>query len=717
MRRTIGEETMRPASSALALALALVAAVPTAKARITRIEIVRAEPAFAGQLFEPVGAYTRLSGRAYGEVDPTLPQNEIIQDLGLAPRNPRGMVEYATDIDLLVPAERAGANGTLLFEVVNRGNKLAIRNYNEIIRGGAAELNALAQAGDGWLQRQGYTLLFFGWQADLLPGDGRLTLSVPIARNPDGSAVTGVVRAELVARERTATLPLSAGWFTGPTHAPYPAVTALDQADGVVPSLTVRAKEQAPRVPIASADWSFGTCAVGAAVTPDDRNICYKPGFEPGRLYELIYRARDPLVLGLGFAATRDLVAYFKRADLTDAGAANTLPHGADIKAIISGTSQSGRMIRSFIQLGFNRTESGDRAFDGAFVHIGGGLLPLNVRFGQPGRAWGDQVDHLYPAYDFPFSYARQTDPLTGRTEGLFDRCNETDTCPRVFHVATALEVWEGRQSLGLTDPLGRLDVEAPANVRTYVMASTQHGPAPLPLTSKPPFGPCQQQPNPNPQLWTLRALLTALHLWVHGEADPPPSVTPRIDDGTLVAPDRVAFPPIPANTYGGTARPSVRFLAVYNPLHVLDYGPDWHAGETRGVVTLEPPRAGTASYGVLAPQVDADGNDLGGIRSLFLQEPIGTYTGWNLGRSGWFEDGFCSLTGSFIPFAATRAERMAAGDPRPSLAERYPTRETYLAAIRAAAARLVAQRFLLAIDAATLIARAEAEPAIRGGP
>ncbi len=437
--------------------------------------------------------------------------------------------------------------------------------------------------------------------------------------------------------------------------------------------------------------------------------------FKPGRLYELIYRAKDPTVGGLGFAATRDLGAFLRNLEKDDGGAANPV-YRPDNLAIIEGGSQSGRMIRSFLALGFNRDEAGRRVFDGAFPHIGGGLMPLNVRFGQPVRAWGEQTDHLYPAYDFPFSYARQTDPLTQRTGGLFDRCNATATCPRLFHVATALEMWEGRQSLGLTDPLGRADVADPPNVRTYIMASTQHSAAGLPLPTHAPFGNCQQQPNPNPQLWTMRALLSALTAWVRDGLAPPPSATPRVADGTLVPPDQVRFPEIPANSYGGVERPAVSALRIYDPLHVLDYGPLYDAENSSGVITREPPQVKSGSYGVLEMQVDADGNDFAGIRSVFLQAPIGTYTGWNLGRKDRFENGMCNLQGSFVPFAATKAERLATGDPRLSIEERYPSREAYLAAFKKAAADLIAKRYLLPEDAALLLDRAESE-GIRSAP
>lgn len=697
---------------------AVLALAASAEARIVRVEITSTEPAFSGAAFGAVGAYQRLRGRAFGEVDPAHPGNAIIQDIHLAPRNARGMVEYSTDIEILRPADLARGNRVLIVEVVNRGNKLLLSRFNEGVPLANGPQNALAVPGDGHLMREGYTVVWFGWQADVLPGLDRMTFRAPVARDPDGTPVTGIVRTELYAHEPTRTLNLSSGWFTRLTHASYPTVSTDNRspdADGFLPTLTVRAKEQAPRVPIPNTEWSFGACTDSGAVTPNDRQICLPAGFQPGRLYELAYKAKDPTVLGLGFAALRDVGAFFARARADDAGTANPVFRDGTV-AVTIGSSQSGRMIRSFLALGFNQGEDGRAVYAGALPHIGGGLMPLNVRFGQPGRAWGDQIDHLYPAYDFPFTYARQQDPITGRQGGLLDRCAATDTCPRIFHVATALEMWEGRQSLGLTDPLGRHDVEDPPNVRTYIMASTQHAAAPFPLNPARPFGNCRQQPNPNPQLHTMRALLAAFTAWVRDDVAPPDSVVPRIADGTLVAPDQVRFPPIPANEYGGVPREAVRFLAVHNPLGVLDYGPLWNAADSSGVITVEPPRVGTARYGILVPQVDADGNDLGGVRSLHQRVPVGTYTGWNLGRPERFEDGFCSLQGSFIPFARSRAEREAAGDPRPSLEERYPTPAAYAEAVRRAAGTLVAARLLLAEDAAALIARAERE-GVRAGP
>ncbi len=701
--------------------IALAAAAP-AEARITGIEIVRSEPAFGGQTFGGAGAYERLVGRVTGELDPADPANAIIQDIDLAPRNANGMIDYTTNIEILKPADMARGNRILLFEVDNRGNKLALANFDEAVAGGVADRNGLTSPGDGWLMRAGYTMVWFGWEMDVRPGMGRIGMPPVVARAHDGSAITGVVRSEIITPAPAASVPISLSQqilnYPPDSYDSYP-TASLDNAtaapDGFLPTLTVRAREQDPREPVPNSEWSFGVCQPGGPTTPNPKHICLRAGFQPGRLYELIYRAQDPTVGGLGFAATRDLGAFLRNAEKDDAGQPNPAYRPGN-RAVIEGSSQSGRMIRSFIALGFNRDESGRRVFDGAYPHIGGGLMPLNVRFGQPVRAWGEQTDHLYPAYDFPFTYSRQFDPLTERSGGLFDRCGATDTCPRLFHVATALEMWEGRQSLGLTNPLGLADAADLANVRTYIMASTQHGSAPLPLATHAPFGNCQQQPNPNPQLWTMRALLTALAAWVRDDVVPPPSARPRIADGTLVPPDRVLFPEIPANAYGGVERPAVSPLRTYDPLHPLDFGPLYRAAETSGVIMREPPRTSPGSYGVLEMQVDADGNDIPGIRSVFLETPIGTYTGWNLGRKDRFEDGMCNLQGSFIPFAATKAERLAAGDPRLSLEERYPSKDAYLAAFLKAAKGLVAQRYLLPDDADLLIERAESE-GIRSGP
>lgn len=698
--------------AALAVTLAISG---QAQARITRLEIIRTEPAFGGQTFGAVGAYEHVVAVAHGEIDPAAPGNAVIQDIGLAPRNAAGHVEYSMPVELLKPADMARGNGVVTMEVANRGNKLALANFNAGGADSVADLNALQSPRDGWLMRQGMTLAWWGWEMDGTPGLDRVLMPPVVARNADGSPVTGIVRAELLTPNPVKTIGFAQSGqvqaYPPGSYVGYPAASLDTQGA----TLTVRAHEQDRREPIPNDRWSFGSCPDGGPAEPDPMHLCMAAGFEPGHLYELIYTARDPAVLGLGFAATRDLGAFLGHAETDAAGTANPV-FRRDARMILEGTSQSGRMARTFLLLGFNRGEDGRAVFDGAYPHIGGGLIALNIRFGQPVRAWGEQTDHLYPAYDFPFAYARQTDPLTGRTQGILDRCAETGTCPKIFHVATALEMWEGRQSLGLTDPLGLRDVADPDNVRTFIMAGTQHGAASLPLAAQPPFGLCQQQPNPNPQVWTMRALLAALVAWVKDGTAPPAAAAPRIADGSLVAPDRVALPAIPANAYGGTPRPAVSVLRIYDTLHVLDFGPGYQPGESSGVISIEPPRVGTAAYGVLEGQVDADGNDIAGVRSVFEQVPIGTYLGWNLFRAGRLEGGMCNLQGSFIPFARTKAEREAVGDSRPSLEERYPTRDVYAAAMRRAAEGLVQARLLLPDDAAGIVGAAERD-GVRTGP
>jgi hypothetical protein len=399
-------------AAALSSVATIALAVASAEARITRIEISKTEPAFAGESFGTVGSYERLMGKAYGEVDPRLPANALIQDLALAPRNARGMVEYVTDIDILRPADRSKSNGVLFFNIVNRGNKGGLPLFNADVPINAAANNDLATAGDGFMQRQGYTIVWFGWQPDVAAGANRMTMKVPVARNADGSPITGIVRSELttaaqtISATPTTTLNLSSGWFAGMATTAYPTVTTDNRtplADGFLPQLTVRAREHEPRVPIANSEWSFGACEPGKPAVINETQICHPPGFKPGHLYELTYRARDPLVLGLGFAAARDLGAFLKSAESDEAGNANPvlIPNA---KTIVMGSSQSGRYVRSLIHLGFNRDESGRIVFDGAFPHIGGGLMPLNVRFGQPGRAIAEQVDRLYPGAEFPFA-------------------------------------------------------------------------------------------------------------------------------------------------------------------------------------------------------------------------------------------------------------------------------------------------------------------------
>ena len=683
-----------------------------AEARITKLEITRTEsPTFGGAAFGAAGQFEKIVGTAHGELDPRDPLNAIIQDIELAPRNARGMVEYSTDFYLIKPIDMAKGNRMLFYNVGNRGGKGGLNTFNIGTQGG----NEPTGAGDGFLQELGYTIIWSGWQPDIVPGAGRSTMRVPIARNADGSSITGLVRSEFTVAAATNTQLLSAGRYTG-ASAPYPTANTDNKvpfADGFLPTLTVRDREPHPRVPIPNTQWAFGACPGGAMVVPSETQICLMgAGFQPNRFYEVIYRAKDPIVMGLGYAGMRDLVSFFKHAGEDDFGTPNPLHiAGKPTKAVFEGSSQSGRNMRTFLHLGFNEDEAHRIVFEGAYPHIGGGRAYFNSRFSQAGRAWGHAYDHLYPAYEFPFAYQSTFDPLTGQTAGVLDRCLRTRTCPKIFHVATALEIWEGRQSLGLTDTLGRRDLKEPPLLRTYIMASTSHGAAPFP----PGFGECQQQLNPNRQFETMRALWVAFTDWVKDRKEPPRSEFPRLRDKTLVDPSKVKFPRIPANNYGGINRPATKFTGLVNPLQVLDWGPGFNNPDESGITTIEPPLVGPDNYTILVPQVDKDGNDIGGVRSVQLQAPTATYTGWNLGRAGTVQEDFlCTLSGSYIPFATTEAERKATGDPRLSLEERYKNHKGYVRAVEKATKKLVKDGFLLQQDADRLVSEAEAGDILR---
>jgi hypothetical protein len=665
-----------------------------ADARITRIEITRIEaPTFGGASFGTVGQYDKLVGRAFGEVDPRDPDNAVIEDLALAPRNARGMVEYAMDVYLLKPHDLALGNGTILWDAANRGNKVMLGLFNM----GAVGGNEPTGAGDGFLQQQGYTLVWSGWQADVAPGGGRVTLTVPVAHHPGGGEITDLVRGEYIVTAPTTTQNLSSGSFTGLTHLSYEAAN-LDTSRAV---LTRRVKETDARIPVPATDWAFADCTTAAFPgTPSTTQICLRDGFSPDFIYELLYTAKNPTVLGLGFAATRDLVAFLRHAARDDAGQPNPLAGGIRT-ALAHGTSQAGRYLRTFVLLGFNQDERHRAVFDGMNPHLASQLLPLNVRFGQPGRAYGQHEDHRYPAAEPPFSYARTRDSIARQTAGILDACQRTRSCPRIIHTVSATEYWQGRMSLDTTDERGRSDLEQPPGVRLFLFSSTQHVPAAVPAA-----GICQQLSNPNPYQQGLRALLVALRDWVVSGREPPASRIPTLRHHTLVASDQASL--------GWPTIPGVRFTGILDRLQLLDFGRRFDVDRETGIVS-EPPRpVSGADYTVLVPRVDADGNDVAGLRSVTLQAPLGTYTGWNLRRAGFAEDEQCGLTGSFVPFARTRAERDAAGDPRPSLEERYRDHAGYVAAVRAAAQPLVAERLLLPADADLLIAQADASNVLR---
>ncbi len=675
--------------SALLLALA-----GAAEARITRIVIDRTEsPTFGGASFGDVGQYEKVVGRAFGEVDPDDPRNGVITDIQLAPRNGAGKVEYNTDFYLLKPVDPSRGNGLLYYNVVNRGNKGGLNTLNRGVVGG----NEPTDPGDGLAMRRGYSILWSGWQPDVLSGGGRMTMRVPVALNPDGSEIQGRIRTEYIVNATTSTQNLGGGSFTGDTHASYETVSL----DNSTATLTRRVREADLRVVVPNAQWRFADCStVPFPGMPDPTKICLQGGFDPNFIYELLYTAKNPTVLGLGFAATRDLVAFFRHELQDDAGTPNPLA-GAIGAAIMEGSSQSGRMMRTFLDLGFNQDEARRIVFEGMNPHISPGRIPLNVRFGHPGRVYLQHEEHLFPAYESPFTWSRENDRVARVHAGLTDRCRRTRTCPVIIQTVSSTEYWQGRMSLDTTDAQGRHDLHIPRGVHVYHFASTQHGPA-----ATPSLGICQQLSNPNPYFEARRALLLALERWVFEGHRPPPSQIPTLRGRTLVHLDQASV--------GWPNIPGVRYTGLLNGLTLVDYGPEYDHRDESGVVT-EPPRiVAGRDYVVLAPKVDADGNEIAGIRSTTLQAPLGTYAGWNLRRAGFAEDELCSLSGTFVPFFRTQAQREAAGDPRLSLEERYGDHEGYVVAVRAAAERLVPQGFLLQVDADFLFQQAEDSDVLR---
>ena len=670
----------------LALFVAFTSFVPQRMAAqgITHLDITRVEsPTFEGRMFGSVGAYEKLVGQAFGELDPRDPHNDEIVNIDRAPVNARGMVEYVTDVYILKPVDMQRGNRTLFYRVVNRGG-LGAGGFL-IGGGGGNDPTTADDAGDGLLMSEGYTLVWSGWQGDVVRSNGRLSIDVPTASNADGSPIRRWIMAEYVVYEPAFSIPLH--WDRGDRGftAYAPVEESMSEA-----RLYERTGPHAPPKLIPRDRWSFATCdAGGANARPSKVDVCLPSGFSSDRIYQLVYEARDPLVNGIGFAATRDVVSFLRYDTTRDnplvaRGGTPAAGAGPPIRHTLGfGSSQSGRFLKDLIYQGFSQDVEGRIVFDGAIPHISGSRRQFNNHeFSMPSRFSTWTEGHLTPGDEFPFTYATLTDPVTGRADGLLARCRAQNACPKIMHWDSGTEIRAARTSLVLTDPLGKRDVELPDNVRAYYFSGTQHGPA-----RQPERGFCQQLSNPLPYVETQRALLLALRRWVADDVAPPPSRYPRISDGTLV-------PPMPQDGVGFPSIPGVRYSGRVNDLYRRDY-------------TVQPPvEIPGTEYTVLVPSVDADGNEVAGVRAVDLQVPLATYTGWNLRRAGFMEDEGCYLVGSHIPFARTRAER--GDDPRLSLEERYGTHTTYVTRVREAAQRLQQEGFLLPQDAERLVREAQ---------
>ncbi len=641
---------------------------PGAEAKITAIKIDQAAPFAEGAAFGAVGAYERVAGTAKGELDPADPRNAVIVNLDKAPRNARGMVDYETEFYILRPVDLGKGNRKILYDVTNRGRKFLLHWVMDAPAQAVSAVNepaAAKDAGNGLFFRQGYTMVWSGWEPDAPKSNNGMAMKAPVATR-NGTAIVRIIRDELVSGTRAApteTFKLS-----------YEAAT-LDQSQA---KLTVRRKENDTKTSIPAANWAY-VDARTIRLLPEGT----KP--EPGSLYEFHYPAKDPKVLGIGYAATRDLVSFLRYQTQDAAGVPN--PAGPGIKSALAiGISQSGRYLRDHIAQGFNQDESRRKVFDGVLAHISGvGKVFMNTEFGQPSRTNTQHEDHYFPENEFPFSAATLKDPVTGKTGSLL-RGDGFD--PLLIEVNTSTEYWQKGASLLHTDPFGRQDIALPKTARVYMVAGTQHG-GKVGLTTAP--GPCANPRNPHSSAPALRALLVALDQWVNEGIEPPPSRVPTIAAGTLAPSDRIGFPALPQMQVAHAGNPLVLFGDWINP-------------------RPEPKNA----YRPLVAKVDADGNEIAGIRLPDIAAPIATYTGWNLYQTPFPEGELCDRDGSYMAFARTKSERIAAGDPRLSLEERYGNHANYVAQVRAAVAPLVQARLLLPEDAARFIAMANADKVVK---
>ena len=650
------------------------------QARIVKIEVTKTELYNDGKIFGAAGQYEKVYGLAYGEVNPADSLNSIIQDIGLAPKNERSMVEYVSEFILLQPKEMSRSNGLLFLSLPNRGNVFPA---------------------DTVFLNRGYVYLWCAWQGDVLAGSNRLTMKVPVATN-NGKEITGRIRTEYQVTTPTKTLNLSSGLFTGMTHQSYETVTL----DNTGLTLTKRVHEADRPISISNNDWAFADCtAVPFPGKQSTTKISLKEGFDPNFIYELVYVAKNPLVLGLGFAAIRDITSFLRNEPKDEAGnpgplLINEQPLLPVKAAIIQGVSQCSNFTRTFLQLGFNEDEQHRKVFDGVNAHIGTRRISLNIRFGRPGGGGTQREDHLFPGNEPPHTWDKRFDPVSGITGGILEKCIATNTCPLIMQTLSSTEYRQSRASLTTTDPYGKKDLPIPSNVRIYLFSGTQHGP----------FQAIDQlsgfMTDGNPYLQAHRALLVALEQWVLNGKEPPTSVYPTIASKTLVAPGKKSI--------GWSDIPGVPYTDLVNNRPLVDFGHDYNMNFVGGIVREHPKVLSKKRYTVLVPKVDKDDNELGGISNVNIRVPLGTYTGWSIRKRGYGEGDLASLNGMFIPFKSTKEERLAAGDPRLSLEERYKDHDGYVNAVKKACVDLVKEGFMLQEDADQTIVAAEKNDVLR---
>ena len=677
---------------ASALASGLLASVTDAQARITKIQILTAPNtiAFGGYSFPGVGQYEVITGIATGEVNPNSLQNSVITDIKLAPVNGNGNVVYQHNFYILKPVNLKQGNHKMMYEPPNRGGK-TYQTLNNTPTGtnDPAALTDPDMLANSFLWTRGYTTVWTGWENNLGPLNGLVATAVlPVAfQDKISQTITGPGYEYIVTGAASFTLA-------------YPAASS----DKTNAKLTHRIHLDDPPQDVPASGWAY-TDANNTAIKLTTGN------FTSNDIYEFSYTAKNPTVNALGLAAIRDFNSFLRYASQDDMGTPNPLK--GDVTRIYTETSsQPGRTLNDFVHLGFNQDENGMKVFDGMMQWIAAGDgLNMNYRWSQTKRTNRNRQELLYLEGLFPFANQTLTDPISGTTDGRYKKCSESNTCPLAMEFYSANEYWVKAGSLMSTDPMGKVDLPDHPQARLYLLSSKQHGGAGDP-TSK---GLCQQFLNPLDSAPVQRALWEDLDQWSTRNIAPPPSQVPKLSDGTLVPPlpqEKVGFPKIPGVTYTGLKTTRYRF----------NLGPDFYQ---TFIPTINPPvitppyednPANGAIYPSYVPKTDSDGNDIAGIRLPELTVPLATYTGWGLRSGVWANDG-CEASGQYIPFKATAAERMAAGDPRPSVQERYPSFAMYRSGVMRAIDDLVRGRFMLCDDAGNVFARLQQAGLAAGVP
>ena len=644
-------------------------------ARVVRVEIGSRTDVLAGRAFGAAGSYERITGKVYFALAVANPHNSGIVDLENAVNLRNGEVEFVADFMAIRPKDAAKGNGSLLLEVPNRGRSRII----SLVDGG--DWNLASSAGDGWLLRNGYTIVSLGWQWDAAGSDA-LHFEAPVARE-DGKTIRGLLRGDLMLSKAADEIPLGHLIQGNIGGTEYPVADPNDPRN----VLTVRDERESQRKVIPRDQWQFAHVVEGK-LTPSDRFIHLNGGFQAGEIYEYVYVVKDPVVAGGGFAAVRDFAAYAKHDPQAITPAKRVYGEGI---------SQNGRYLRDFLYQGFNADEEGRMALDGVLAHVAGaGRGEFNYRFAQPSRDAQPTSSVFYPTDIFPFTDKQERDALTGESGGLLDRATADHVVPKIFLSNTSYEYWGRVAALIHVTPDGKSDMPISENVRIYHFTGLQHFSGPFPPQKGNADLAGQEPQSPLPVRYFWRSMIANMDAWVREGKQPPPSSYPHIADGTLV----------PFADYKFPAIPGVRKPHEANQAYRIDFGPGWQ----KGILSLEPPKVG-AAFPLLVPQVDEDGNEKDGVRLPEVTVPLATIASWNLrDPSIGAPSQRVSFEASYIAFPRTAEERKQSGDPRRSIAERYQGEDDYVARYTRALDSLIGQRWILPEDRGALLERAKRE-------